>query len=111
MDHDIDPEAQPRAQQQVLPQPPGESRVFSSLAPPCEFLTILNEEVGVTVVYERSIPPSETKGVVIGVEAISAVAIGAPPATSRTPGVGSISPYRRIFPHPLIKSRQGMPNR
>ena len=108
MDRDIDLEAQPRAQQQVLSRPPGGSRVFSSLALPCEFLTVLNKEVGITVVYERGIPPSEseTKGDVIGVEAISAVAvaIGAPPATSpsRTPGAGSISPYRRISPHPLI---------
>ena len=61
MDHDIDPEALPRAQQQVLPQPPGGSRIFSSLALPCEFLTVLNEGVVVTVIYERSIPPSEMR--------------------------------------------------
>ena len=99
MDHDIVPEAQPRAQRQVLPQPPGGSRVFSSLAVPCEFLTVLNEEVGVTVIYKRVIPPSETRGDVIGVEAVSAPSHQ---HASRTPGAGSISPYRRISPHLLI---------
>ena len=46
------------------------------------------------MVHERSIPPSETKGDVTGVEGVCAdqpIAIWAPPPISQTAGTGSIS--------------------